>query len=264
MTRRVVHRVQLAPRDWGRHRDGTGSRDVTTEARGDALGFDDLLDLMNPLQHIPVISTLYRAFTGDEIRAPMEVAGGALFGGPLGFVAALANVFIDDVAGQDLGDLALAALTGDEASDGTQVAALTPARQSAALATSEPPATDTIETGAAETSDAVAPPVAAPLAASLTGEEALQALAADLRGLAGGGAPPTATPPKEASPLVPVADDVAATLAGVVPSAFDSSAATLSAGGFAARMMQALDRYEEMAKAPTAARAGAIQVDTEL
>ena len=33
----------------------------------DGFGFDDVLDAINPLQHIPIVSTIYRAITGDKI-----------------------------------------------------------------------------------------------------------------------------------------------------------------------------------------------------
>ena len=34
----------------------------------DGFTFLDMLDIINPLQHIPVVSTLYRAITGDTIE----------------------------------------------------------------------------------------------------------------------------------------------------------------------------------------------------
>ena len=43
----------------------------------DGLTFGDVLDVINPLQHIPVVSTIYRAITGDEISPGARVAGGA-------------------------------------------------------------------------------------------------------------------------------------------------------------------------------------------
>lgn len=43
----------------------------------DGLNFWDFLDIINPLQHIPVISTIYRQITGDEIGAAAKVIGGA-------------------------------------------------------------------------------------------------------------------------------------------------------------------------------------------
>ena len=48
------------------------------------LTFGDVLDLVNPLQHLPVVSTVYRKLTGDVITPAMDIAGGALFGGPIG------------------------------------------------------------------------------------------------------------------------------------------------------------------------------------
>lgn len=46
--------------------------------------FGDVLDLVNPLQHLPVVATVYRRLTGDVIAPAMALAGGALFGGPIG------------------------------------------------------------------------------------------------------------------------------------------------------------------------------------
>ena len=46
----------------------------------DGFTFGDLLDLINPLQHLPVISTLYRKLTGDEIAPAPRLLGGGLFG----------------------------------------------------------------------------------------------------------------------------------------------------------------------------------------
>ena len=43
--------------------------------------FHDLLSIINPLQHLPVIGTLYRAITGDKIGAIEKVAGDTLYGG---------------------------------------------------------------------------------------------------------------------------------------------------------------------------------------
>jgi len=50
----------------------------------DGLTFSDIIDVINPLQHIPVIGTLYRKLTGDVIDPATRIAGGALFGGPIG------------------------------------------------------------------------------------------------------------------------------------------------------------------------------------
>lgn len=51
--------------------------------------FGDLVDVLNPLQHIPVIGTLYRAATGDEIKPASQVAGDILFGGGIASLGTL-------------------------------------------------------------------------------------------------------------------------------------------------------------------------------
>jgi hypothetical protein len=64
--------------------------------------FADLLDVINPLQHIPGLSGLYRQLSGDEISSGARVAGGALFGGPIGLVASLANLIFEQETGGDV------------------------------------------------------------------------------------------------------------------------------------------------------------------
>ena len=81
------------------------------------LGFADLVDVVNPLHHIPLVGNLYRALTGDEISETSRMAGGAIWGGPLGMVAALANTITQRETGQDLGETALAWLSDDPAGD---------------------------------------------------------------------------------------------------------------------------------------------------
>ena len=49
-----------------------------------SFGFSDIVDIVNPLQHIPVVSNLYQSATGDTIGAIAQIVGGAVFGGPLG------------------------------------------------------------------------------------------------------------------------------------------------------------------------------------
>ncbi len=77
-------------------------------ASGDSGFFANLLDVINPLQHIPVVGTLYRAITGDTIQPLEQLAGDALYGGVLGFVASAANLVFKDITGKDVGDTVLA------------------------------------------------------------------------------------------------------------------------------------------------------------
>ncbi len=62
----------------------------------DGLTFRDLIDIVNPLQHIPLLGTVYRKLTGDSIDPAIRVAGGALFGGPLGAIVSAAAVAIGE------------------------------------------------------------------------------------------------------------------------------------------------------------------------
>lgn len=60
----------------------------------DGFQFRDVLDLVNPLQHIPLVGNLYRRMSGDVLDPAIRVAGGALFGGAIGAgLAAVALAF---------------------------------------------------------------------------------------------------------------------------------------------------------------------------
>lgn len=90
-----------------------------TEAFGDdGFGLDDFIDIVNPLQHLPVVSSIYRAFTGDELSAGARIVGGTLYGGPVGLASAFINGALQEETGKDVGGTVLAALFGDGA-DGT-------------------------------------------------------------------------------------------------------------------------------------------------
>ncbi len=88
----------------------------------DGFTFLDFIDIINPLQHIPVVSTLYRQFTGDDIDPGSRVFGGTLFFGPLGLVAAIGDVMVKDATGKDMGQHVMAFLNEDEAQRPPQVA----------------------------------------------------------------------------------------------------------------------------------------------
>lgn len=92
---------------------GSASSEKTVEQYlfgKDGLTFFDLLDVINPLQHIPIISTFYRNWSGDEIGSASRVAGGALFGGPIGAAVAAVNAVLQESTGNDLGGHAVASL----------------------------------------------------------------------------------------------------------------------------------------------------------
>ena len=68
----------------------------------DGFTFFDFLDIINPLQHIPFISTIYRSITGDRIDPGSRIAGATLFGGPLGGALASMDVAIKHKTGLDI------------------------------------------------------------------------------------------------------------------------------------------------------------------
>jgi hypothetical protein len=65
----------------------------------DGFSFGDILDLINPFQHIPIIGTIYRAITGDQISTGSSILGGGLFGGIIGAGIAVVNAVIEEVTG---------------------------------------------------------------------------------------------------------------------------------------------------------------------
>ncbi|GAB6052425.1 hypothetical protein JCM17960_12450 [Magnetospira thiophila] len=77
----------------------------------DGLTFGDFVDAINPLQHIPIVGTLYRQMTDDEIAPAPRVAGGTLFGGPIGLVVSLIDVLVENQTGKDMGEHAYALFT---------------------------------------------------------------------------------------------------------------------------------------------------------
>jgi len=90
----------------------TGSIDRSDEA--DGLSFGDLLDAINPLQHLPIISTLYREITGDGIKPTARIIGGALYGGPIGAGFAVAEAVLEEASGADTGGHIMSLLTGEK------------------------------------------------------------------------------------------------------------------------------------------------------
>jgi len=75
---------------------------VETLADKMSVGFEDLLDVVNPLQQLPVVSSVYREATGENISIPARLAGGFLFGGPAGLIGSAAMVLFEEVTGDSV------------------------------------------------------------------------------------------------------------------------------------------------------------------
>lgn len=157
-------------------------------ANGEA-SFQDLLDTINPLQHLPIVSTIYGWITGNHNMGDVpRIAGDALYGGPMGALSGLFNALIKEETGKDLGEHAVALVIGDRS--GTAVATA-PADASAAPADA---ANASSPSGAASTGPAGATPATTPAPSSVP-TAAASAPAAS-----------AATPPVRA-PTQPVAPD---------------------------------------------------------
>lgn len=81
------------------------------------IGFGDFIDIINPLHHIPIVATLYRKFSDDQIGAVPRVIGGALWGRIGGFVSGLVNAVVEWWSGKDIGDHVYAAIFGPSSKD---------------------------------------------------------------------------------------------------------------------------------------------------
>jgi hypothetical protein len=222
---------------------GALARGWETETVEADFSWDDLIDIVNPLQHIPVVGSLYRTLTGDTISSTARVAGATLYGGPLGMVAGAANVIIAEANGADLGDTIVAGLLGRDvpgAPDGEGG----PDVVLAAVESASPPAPDGDAAPESEARSEVATSFAPSRPAQaqvLDGDAALSALLGDLR--AGG---TTDTPPAVPRAAVEQAP-LDTTLEPATGHAEAGAAQALSDRAFAQQMLLGLDKYRDMA-----------------
>ncbi len=81
-----------------------------------SFSFDDFIDIVNPLQHIPVVNLAYRELTGDKIGPVAQIIGGGIFGGPVGAISGTANAVIQETTGKDIAGNVLALVVGEDGS----------------------------------------------------------------------------------------------------------------------------------------------------
>ncbi len=97
----------------------SAKHDITFFIHGDSPDFSDVLDAINPLQQIPIIGTIYREITGEEISPASRIAGGALYGGPIGAALGAITSALEYVIGEDPGKAAIAWVTGEDGAHST-------------------------------------------------------------------------------------------------------------------------------------------------
>ena len=105
----------------GPARPGPAAAEPSAGDASDRFGFWDFVDIVNPLQHIPVVNALYRAVTGDTIKPAARIIGGTVFGGPLGLAVAAADAVIEQSTGRTVGGHVAEAigLIGDDSPAGS-------------------------------------------------------------------------------------------------------------------------------------------------
>lgn len=112
---------------------------VYTPGDRDDITAKEVLSGLNPLHHIPFVSQLYESAQATPQTPAVSVGkliGGALIGGPFGFLAALANVVFEQENGESMIASAANALTGHES---TQVAQAKTSYETASLQGVEAP-----------------------------------------------------------------------------------------------------------------------------
>jgi hypothetical protein len=106
----------------------------------DGLTFSDVLATINPLQHIPIVATIYREITGDVIKPIARIAGDALYGGPIGALAGAINSAAEYALGGDVGHTLIALVRDGKLPDspGDTVLAQAPAKDGEAAGEDAP------------------------------------------------------------------------------------------------------------------------------
>lgn len=105
----------MAARHIPENNDKTSHSTALGEQEADKGGwsFGDILDVINPLQHIPLVNLLYRGLTGDQIGGAAQIVGGGLFGGPIGALAGTASAIVSHQTGRSPSDVVAGAFNGD-------------------------------------------------------------------------------------------------------------------------------------------------------
>ena len=95
----------------------------------DGLTFRDVLDAVNPLNHIPIVSGMLEEATGHKVSTGSKLMGG-LMTGPVGFVASLANAIFEQGTGKGVTESMVASLSGSQGGE-VQVASAATQRNAA-------------------------------------------------------------------------------------------------------------------------------------
>jgi|GEM_PF-2611045 len=98
----------------------TAQKKAIEQGREKEQGFDfeDVLDIFNPLQHIPIVSNIYQEQTQDDIsndaKAVGDVLYGILTGGVFGVLSAVGNAILKQETDKDVGEHLMAFFDEEE------------------------------------------------------------------------------------------------------------------------------------------------------
>ena len=109
----TYHAMVSSPGPRGGVEAVTVSGDKTPKADSGESFFHHVLDVINPLQHLPVVGSIYRAITGEHIGPVEKIAGDTLYGGLWGAVSSIADVAFESITGKSFEDTAMAWIKGD-------------------------------------------------------------------------------------------------------------------------------------------------------
>lgn len=245
--------------------------------------FSDFVAILNPLQNLPVVGTVYRKLTGDEPHPAARVLGGLLWGGPIGLLGAALTYVAEQVSGKSATELVTSIFDGSDktaaaVADGASPAAGEPAPQAeatpaaipaaAAAATGTPAPRPPVQTSAQQPQQQGAITQAQPRNAAARDLAFYQAHAGS-RLPAASSAPAPSGP--QTAPQLPTFHRAVTPVLGPEPTAAPASpvrasssapaAADVSAAAtvpettsaeFAQRMLQGLERYRALSRAADA------------
>jgi hypothetical protein len=89
----------------------------------EGMTFKDALDIINPLQQLPIVGSIYRELTGETIKPGVRLIGGAIYGlGIGGVISAAISNSVEETTGHDPGGTAIAMIKGESLGDQIQTA----------------------------------------------------------------------------------------------------------------------------------------------
>jgi hypothetical protein len=231
--------------------------------------FSDVVAILNPLQNLPIVGTIYRKLTDDVPHPAARAIGGLLWGGPMGLLGAVFSYVAEQVSGKTTTEI-VQDIFGTEGGQTPAVAEKT--------AEADPPQPGPTESGppSAPTStptpprgEAAAAPLAVPTAATTpaqppaprnTGgrdlayyqERAGMRLPPASTAAGPSGGPQAATPlPSFQRPVTPVlaSDPLATAARATAPAAAAMATPPTSPQDFMQRMLRGIDQYQALNRA---------------